>query len=261
LLRSCQIRARCRCISSSGYTAPRHGSEPERPAALRLLVIVEGNATPILIGCDFDELSYNVLHNQILKATMLRLLRKQELAQECSDELAKLARQFSEIHDIQLSSRVLGQVQLQQRELRIFLIHDSRGDINGGSVMVLLPARSDLLRLVRVGCRAISRAPLGLTNWVKTSRSTKRRKPGKQPLIFCRLLRTFSKPMGARIDLSDKAQLRNRVHRQGGHRDTARARGRYMLKKPSWAPESPCLFNTMISPHASNTSDHSTPHE
>jgi 5-methylcytosine-specific restriction enzyme subunit McrC len=79
---------------------------------LRLLVIVEGNATPILIGCDFDELSYNVLHNQILKATMLRLLRKQELAQECSDELAKLARQFSEIHDIQLSSRVLGQVQL-----------------------------------------------------------------------------------------------------------------------------------------------------
>jgi 5-methylcytosine-specific restriction enzyme subunit McrC len=66
------------------------------------------------LPCDFDELSYNVLHNQILKATMLRLLRKRQLAQECTDELAQLCRQFSEIRDIQLTGRVFGQVQLHR---------------------------------------------------------------------------------------------------------------------------------------------------
>src|SRR6266480_1006016 len=66
------------------------------------------------LSCDFDELSYNVLHNQILKATMLRLLRKQQLARECTDELAQLCRQFSEIRDIELTGRVFGQVQLHR---------------------------------------------------------------------------------------------------------------------------------------------------
>jgi 5-methylcytosine-specific restriction enzyme subunit McrC len=66
------------------------------------------------LPCDFDELSYNVLHNQILKATMLRLLRKQQLTQLCIDQLAKLCRQFSEVRDIELSARVFGQVQLHR---------------------------------------------------------------------------------------------------------------------------------------------------
>ena len=64
------------------------------------------------LPCSFDELSYDVLHNQILKATMKRLIRTQGLATENSEGLAQLCRMFSEIRDIELTSRVFGRVQL-----------------------------------------------------------------------------------------------------------------------------------------------------
>lgn len=66
------------------------------------------------LPCDFDELSYNVLHNRILKATMRRLIRTHGLAVECSEGLAQLCRLFSDIQDIDLTSRVFGQVQLHR---------------------------------------------------------------------------------------------------------------------------------------------------
>ena len=66
------------------------------------------------LPCDFDELSYNVLHNRILKATMRRLIRTQGLAAECSEGLTQLCRLFSDIQDIELSNRVFGQVQLHR---------------------------------------------------------------------------------------------------------------------------------------------------
>lgn len=66
------------------------------------------------LPCDFDELSYNVLHNRILKATMRRLIRTQGLAAECSEGLTQLCRLFSDIEDIELTSRVFGQVQLHR---------------------------------------------------------------------------------------------------------------------------------------------------
>lgn len=64
------------------------------------------------LHCDFDELSYNILHNQILKATMRQLIRTGRLATECSEGLAQLCRLFSDIQDIELTNRVFGQVQL-----------------------------------------------------------------------------------------------------------------------------------------------------
>jgi 5-methylcytosine-specific restriction enzyme subunit McrC len=66
------------------------------------------------LPCDFDEMSYNVLHNQILKATMHRLIRTEGLAAESSEGLAHLYRMFSDIQDIGLTSRVFGQVQLHR---------------------------------------------------------------------------------------------------------------------------------------------------
>ena len=66
------------------------------------------------LPCDFDELSYNVLHNRILKATMRRLIRTQGLAGECSEGLTQLCRLFSDIDDIELNGRLFGQVQLHR---------------------------------------------------------------------------------------------------------------------------------------------------
>jgi 5-methylcytosine-specific restriction enzyme subunit McrC len=64
------------------------------------------------LPCAFDELSYDVLHNQILKATMRRLIRTQGLAPECAEGLAQLCRMFSDIRDIELTTRLFGRVQL-----------------------------------------------------------------------------------------------------------------------------------------------------
>lgn len=66
------------------------------------------------LPCDFDELSYDVLHNRILKATMRRLIRAEGLNQESAESLASLCRMFSEVQDIELSNRVFGQVQLHR---------------------------------------------------------------------------------------------------------------------------------------------------
>lgn len=66
------------------------------------------------LPCDFDELSYNVLHNRILKATMRRLSRAQNLEAKNAEGLAQLCRLFGDIEDIELSSRVFGQVQLHR---------------------------------------------------------------------------------------------------------------------------------------------------
>jgi 5-methylcytosine-specific restriction enzyme subunit McrC len=64
------------------------------------------------LPCLFDDLSYDVLHNQILKATMRRLIRSETVAGESSEGLAQLCRLFSEIRDIELTNRLFGQVQL-----------------------------------------------------------------------------------------------------------------------------------------------------
>jgi len=66
------------------------------------------------LPCDYDELSYNVLHNRILKATMRRLIRAQGLEAKSAERLSQLCRMFSEIEDIELTSRVFGTVQLHR---------------------------------------------------------------------------------------------------------------------------------------------------
>jgi 5-methylcytosine-specific restriction enzyme subunit McrC len=66
------------------------------------------------LPCDFDELSYNVLHNRILKTTMLRLIRRPGLATENTEALAQFCRMFSDIEEIDLTNRVFGHVQLHR---------------------------------------------------------------------------------------------------------------------------------------------------
>jgi 5-methylcytosine-specific restriction enzyme subunit McrC len=66
------------------------------------------------LPCDFDELSYNVLHNQILKATFRRVGRLTNLNPQCSEGLLQLARRLAEVDDIPLNERAFGNVQLHR---------------------------------------------------------------------------------------------------------------------------------------------------
>jgi 5-methylcytosine-specific restriction enzyme subunit McrC len=53
--------------------------------------------------CDFDELTHDVLHNQVLKATLVELAKCSDVEKETRHELRSLARRFYDVADILLS--------------------------------------------------------------------------------------------------------------------------------------------------------------
>jgi 5-methylcytosine-specific restriction enzyme subunit McrC len=54
--------------------------------------------------CDFDELTHDVLHHQVLKATLTNLARLPNLERENRHDLWSLARRFNDVADIRLST-------------------------------------------------------------------------------------------------------------------------------------------------------------
>jgi 5-methylcytosine-specific restriction enzyme subunit McrC len=64
--------------------------------------------------CDFDEMSYDVVHNQILKASIRLLISEESLNQELKNQLIGLNRRLHEIKDIKLSSKIFSLVQLHR---------------------------------------------------------------------------------------------------------------------------------------------------
>jgi len=64
--------------------------------------------------CCFDELSYDVLHNQILKATFRTLLRIREIEKTLKEEVGVLYKKFPNVSDIALENRHFGMVRLNR---------------------------------------------------------------------------------------------------------------------------------------------------
>jgi 5-methylcytosine-specific restriction enzyme subunit McrC len=54
--------------------------------------------------CDFDELTHDVLHNQVLKATLINLATCSDVEKEARHDLRSLARRFHDVVDIHLSA-------------------------------------------------------------------------------------------------------------------------------------------------------------
>jgi 5-methylcytosine-specific restriction enzyme subunit McrC len=54
--------------------------------------------------CDFDELTHDILHNQVLKATLVKLARCPDVEKEIGHDLRSLARRFHDVADIRLSA-------------------------------------------------------------------------------------------------------------------------------------------------------------
>jgi 5-methylcytosine-specific restriction enzyme subunit McrC len=97
-----------------GYVAyDEWTSRPRGRIHVQDLVARAGSRTGRL-PCSYDELSYDVLHNRILKATMRRLLRARALAPETAEPLAHILNMFDEVTDVELSSQTFGQVQLHR---------------------------------------------------------------------------------------------------------------------------------------------------
>ncbi len=64
------------------------------------------------LHCEFDELRHDILTNQILKATMSRLVRVAGIDKELSHELLILSRVFDKVSEPRLSKHLFRQVQI-----------------------------------------------------------------------------------------------------------------------------------------------------
>ena len=82
--------------------------------------------------CSFDEFSHDVLHNQLLKATLVRLLHYDGLSKKVREEISVMHQRFHNVSDIKLNRRFFFQVTLHRNNsfykflLNIcLLIHDN----------------------------------------------------------------------------------------------------------------------------------------
>ncbi len=66
------------------------------------------------LACDFDELSHDVMHNRIIKATMLRLAKVSGLDPDLAHRLRVTSRNLSEVGDIRLTQADFTRVQLHR---------------------------------------------------------------------------------------------------------------------------------------------------
>jgi len=66
------------------------------------------------LACDFDEMSYDVIHNRILKTTISLLRRHSKLAPENHEALSQVSKRLHDIHQIQLESSLFSRIQLHR---------------------------------------------------------------------------------------------------------------------------------------------------
>lgn len=64
--------------------------------------------------CEYDELTHDVLQNQILKATLKRLSSVVTIERELSREMQKMVRRLSDVSDIRLSQECFSRVKLHR---------------------------------------------------------------------------------------------------------------------------------------------------
>lgn len=67
-----------------------------------------------MVCCEYDELSYNVLHNRILKSTIRNLLRSEEIDKKLREGLFAYYHRLAEVDEIELSAQVFRRVQLNR---------------------------------------------------------------------------------------------------------------------------------------------------
>lgn len=74
--------------------------------------------------CRYDELSYNVLHNRILKTTIMKLIKSDNIDVGIRKELSNLYRYFGGVDEINLSLDLFSKVQINRNNKVYGLIMD-----------------------------------------------------------------------------------------------------------------------------------------
>ena len=97
-----------------GYRETVEETRSPRGRLLLDLIAKEQTLRRGTVICQFDELSYDVPHNQIIKATARSLARETSMAPELAHALRLIERSFSAVSNIRLSAEVFRRVQLSR---------------------------------------------------------------------------------------------------------------------------------------------------
>jgi 5-methylcytosine-specific restriction enzyme subunit McrC len=97
-----------------GYEAHREDIRSPRGRLILDEIIKRQTLQRGQVVCEFDELTHDVLHNQILKATIRMLARAGELEKKHRHELELIARRLEEVADIHLQGVCFRRVQLSR---------------------------------------------------------------------------------------------------------------------------------------------------
>jgi 5-methylcytosine-specific restriction enzyme subunit McrC len=66
------------------------------------------------VHCEYGELSYDVLHNRLLKSTLTRLIKATDLDNELREALVHYRSRLHEVHEIELTRNLFSRVQLHR---------------------------------------------------------------------------------------------------------------------------------------------------
>ena len=79
------------------------------------------------VHCEFDELSHDLLHNQIIKASLKRLARADRIAPDVAHDLQLAAARMADVSDIWLDAQAFARVQLHRNNAHYaFLLNVAR---------------------------------------------------------------------------------------------------------------------------------------
>lgn len=70
------------------------------------------------LHCEFDELTHDVLHNQIIKATLHNLLKAEGIDKSIKSDLVNIYRYFYDVGDIRLNKRLFAKVTVNKHNAR-----------------------------------------------------------------------------------------------------------------------------------------------
>lgn len=98
----------------TGYIAVEESTSTPRGRILIASSIRTMTMQPKRLYCTFDEMSADVQSNQILKATLNRLLGVHELEPSVRRELRQASALLRDVHDVELSARLFHAVRLHQ---------------------------------------------------------------------------------------------------------------------------------------------------
>jgi 5-methylcytosine-specific restriction enzyme subunit McrC len=121
------LRALHRRGLETGYTPFEEATSTVRGRILFAQTIRLLTVQPKRLQCAFDEMSADILSNQVLKATLMRLLGEESLDGRLRSQLRNARALLPGVRDIELNARVFHQVRLHQNNrLYSFLINICR---------------------------------------------------------------------------------------------------------------------------------------